>query len=103
MDSTRSLAITGGRVLPMSGEPLDLATVLILDGRIAEVGHEVEVPEGVRVVDATGCWVLPGLVDAHTHVGITEESIDGPGADSNESSRPNAAGVRAIDAVNIDD
>jgi imidazolonepropionase-like amidohydrolase len=103
MASSRSIAIVGGHVLPVSGDPIPGATVLVLDGRVAAVGSDVTVPAGVPIIDAAGSWVLPGLVDAHTHVGITEESIDGPGADSNESSRPNAAGVRAIDAVNIDD
>lgn len=103
MTSSNSVAIVGGYVVPISSEPIPNGTVLVLDGRVAEVGAGVSVPDGVRIVDATGSWVLPGLVDAHTHVGITEESIDGPGADSNETSRPNAAGVRALDAVNIDD
>ena len=103
MTRAGSIAIVGGRVVPVGRRHIQGGTVLVLDGRIAAVGTDVRLPEGVRVVDATGSWVLPGLVDAHTHVGITEESIDGPGADSNESSRPNAAGVRALDAVNIDD
>jgi imidazolonepropionase-like amidohydrolase len=55
------------------------------------------------MLDATGKWVMPGFVEAHAHVGIHEESAGEEGSDQNESSSPNTAGVRALDAVNIED
>ncbi len=50
---------------PLGGEPTDL---LLADGVIAEVGPDLEAPEGTTVVDAAGLIALPGLVDLHTHL-----------------------------------
>jgi imidazolonepropionase-like amidohydrolase len=95
-----SVAIVGGRVVPITGAPVDGGTVLIEDGKIAAVGVGVAVPDGVRVVDAAGSWVLPGFIEAHGHVGVHEEGEGWAGADTNESTEPVTAHMRAIDAIN---
>src|SRR5699024_9983727 len=51
---TGSVAITGGYVVPVDGEPVDGGTVLVVDGVISAVGTDVTVPDGVPVLDATG-------------------------------------------------
>jgi imidazolonepropionase-like amidohydrolase len=94
------LAIVGGRVVPIEAEPVDVGTVLVQDGRITAVGADVAVPAGAKVVDASGTWVLPGLIDAHTHLGVHEEGDGWAGHDMNEMTDPNTAHVRAIDAIN---
>ncbi|MGH7663458.1 MAG: amidohydrolase family protein [Gemmatimonadaceae bacterium] len=68
----QTIAITGGRVFPVSGEPIDNATVLIRDGRIAAVGVDVTVPDGARRIDATGKWVTPGIINGATALGLVE-------------------------------
>jgi imidazolonepropionase-like amidohydrolase len=95
-----SVAITGGRVVPIEGEPIDGGTVLVIDGRIAAVGADLEPPPGVDVIDATGRWVLPGLVDAHTHLGAREEGEGWAGHDTNELTGPIQPHVRVLDAIN---
>jgi imidazolonepropionase-like amidohydrolase len=101
LPGNRSIAITGGRVVPVEGEPIDGGTVLIIDGRIAAVtGPDVEPPPGVDRLDAAGKWVLPGLVDAHTHLGAREEGEGWAGHDTNESTGPVQAHVRVLDAIN---
>jgi imidazolonepropionase-like amidohydrolase len=95
-----SVAIVGGRVIARGADSIDDGTVLIIDGKIAAVGADVEVPDGVRTVDAGGGWVLPGFVDAHAHVGIDEESQGWAGDDTNEMTDPNGARLRALDAIN---
>ena len=65
---SRAVALVGGRLIdPMQGldEQLDL---LVVDGRVARVGHGLDVPEGGRVVDASGTVVAPGLIDLHVHL-----------------------------------
>ena len=96
-----SIAITGGRVVPIEGEPVDGGTVLLRDGKIAAVeGPGFTVPDGVEVVDATGKWVLPGFIDAHAHAGVSEEAEGWAGQDTNERTSPVTAQVRALDAIN---
>ena len=70
----QAVAITGARVFPVSGPPIDNATVVINGGRIAAVGANVAIPSGARRIDAAGRWVTPGLVDAMTALGVTEIS-----------------------------
>jgi imidazolonepropionase-like amidohydrolase len=96
-----SIAITGGRVVPIEGEPLDYGTVLVADGKIAAVsGPGFKVPPGADVVDASGKWVLPGFIDAHAHLGVYEEGEGWAGTDSNELTGPVQAHVRVLDAIN---
>jgi imidazolonepropionase-like amidohydrolase len=68
----QTIAITGGTLYPVSGPKIENATVLIRDGRIAAVGINVQVPAGAQVVNASGKWVTPGLIDAATQIGLTE-------------------------------
>ncbi len=96
-----SVAIAGGRVVPVEGEPIEGGTVLIVDGVIAAVaGPEFMPPPGCEYVNARGKWVLPGLVDAHTHLGAREEGEGWAGSDTNEASGPVQAHVRVLDAIN---
>ena len=59
-----------------SGRMLDSQTILVRDGIIAEVAPTLEVPAGARVVDLSAYTVLPGLIDAHTHLTIDANSQD---------------------------
>jgi imidazolonepropionase-like amidohydrolase len=95
-----AVAIVGGRVVPISGEPLDHGTVLVSGGKITAVGTDLDVPDGATVIDATGGWVLPGFIEAHGHVGVHEEAEGWAGSDSNELTEPVTAQVRALDAIN---
>lgn len=95
-----NLAITHGYVVPVAGDPIDDGTVLIRDGKIVEVGRDVEVPPDCTVVDAEGGWVLPGFVEAHGHLGVYEEAEGWAGRDTNETTDPNGARLRALDAIN---
>jgi len=95
-----SVAVTGGRVVPVAGDTVEPGTVLVLDGRIAAVGASVEIPDGVPVVDATGRWVLPGFVEAHAHMGVIEDGEGWAGQDVNEMTDPVGARLRALDGIN---
>ena len=95
-----AVAITGARVVPIVGEPIEGGTVVVQDGKITAVGAAVEIPDGVPVIDAAGAWVLPGFIDAHAHPGVHEEGEGWAGSDSNELTDPVTAQVRALDAVN---
>ncbi len=95
------IAIVGGRVVPVEGEPIEGGVVLLSGGRIAAVeGPGFLVPSDASVVDATGKWVLPGFIDAHAHAGVHEEAEGWAGQDTNEMTDPVTAQVRALDAIN---
>jgi len=87
-------------VVPVHGAPIDAGIVLIQDGLISAVGDRVPVPDGVPAVDVGGLWVLPGLVEAHGHVGVHEEGVGWAGEDTNELTDPVGARFRALDAIN---
>jgi imidazolonepropionase-like amidohydrolase len=96
-----STAITGARIVPVTGDPIEGGTILTDAGKIVAVGGPgLEVPPDAEVVDAAGKWVLPGFIDAHTHVGLHEEAEGWAGSDVNEMTRPVTAYVRALDAIN---
>jgi len=100
-ETSTGTAIVGGRVVPVEGEPIEGGIVLLRDGKIAAVeGPGFTVPADVAVVDATGKWVLPGFIDAHAHVGVSEEAEGWAGQDTNERTDPVTAQVRALDAIN---
>ncbi len=97
------IAIKNGRVLTITRGILDPGTVLIEDGRIAAVGKRVRVPAGAEVYDAAGQFVLPGLIDAHCHVGLFPDGIGWEYADGNEMTDPITPHLRAIDAIHPED
>ena len=67
------LLIRGGKIKPITGDEIENGELLIGDdGKIAAIGSKVNAPEGVEVLDASGCLVTPGFIDAHCHIGIDE-------------------------------
>ena len=94
------VAIVGGRVVPVTGDPVPGGTVITENGKITAVGAGLAVPPGAQVIDASGGWVLPGLIDAHVHLGVHEEGDGWAGNDTNEKMEPVIPQARAIDAIN---
>jgi imidazolonepropionase-like amidohydrolase len=70
--AAQTIAITGGKVYPVSGPPIENGTVIITNGKIAAVGANVPIPAGAQRIDATGKIVTPGFVDASTQLGVQE-------------------------------
>ncbi len=68
----QTIAITGAKVFPVSGPPIENGTVVIRDGKIVAVGSNVSIPADARRIDATGKWVTPGIFNATTSLGLTE-------------------------------
>ena len=96
-------AIVNGKILTISDGTIDRGTVLIEDGKIKAVGTDVEVPEGAEIVDAAGKWVTPGLIDAHSHIGLFGEPSVWATRDGNEMTDPVTPQLRGLDAINPDD
>lgn len=91
--------IRDATVLDGLGGELSDADVLLQDGRIAAVGQNLTAPEGAAIVDASGRFVTPGIIDAHSHLGVyPSPSIDAT-SDGNELTQPNTAEVWAEHSV----
>jgi len=94
------LAVAGGMIITMAGRVIDRGTLLVDKGKIFGIEQGMVIPRGADSVDATGKVVMPGMIDAHSHLGIVEEIYREEGDDCNESTDPVTPHLRAIDAVN---
>jgi imidazolonepropionase-like amidohydrolase len=90
------VAIVNARILTVTKGEIAKGTVLIANGKILEVGADVKVPEGARIIDAAGCVVTPGLVDSHSHLGL---GPSGGVTEDNEMSDPVTPQLRVIDSI----
>jgi imidazolonepropionase-like amidohydrolase len=93
-------ALINGRIYTMAGPVLGKGSLLWEKGKITAVGEKGTLPEDAEVIDLQGRTVLPGFIDAHTHVGILEEIYQEEGDDLNEFTEPITPEMRALDAVN---
>ncbi len=94
------LLIKNGKVFTMEGKTYEKASILVENGKIKEVGESLVAPLDAKVIDAEGKIVMPGFIDAHSHLGLWEDAIGFEGADGNEMTDPVTPHLRASDAVN---
>lgn len=98
------LLVKNGYVKTMTGVDYNNGYILTESTRILKAGNmseldESELPNGIKVIDATGMYIMPGLVDAHSHIGLIEDSTGFEGDDANEATEPVVPHLRAIDGV----
>jgi imidazolonepropionase-like amidohydrolase len=93
--SAQDLLVKGGTVITITNGDLPDTDVLIREGKITEIGQNLEAPEGIRVIDAEGRFVMPGLLDDHSHMGV-DRGI-------NEGSRSVVPEVSIADVIRHDD
>lgn len=97
----KNICICNARLLTMAGEPTENGFVLMEGGKITRVGTAGELPQdGCEMLDAAGGWLLPGLIDAHSHIGLYEDALGFEGADGNEDTDPVTPQLRALDGIN---
>ena len=92
------LILKNGKLLTMAG-PEFVGDIAVENGKIIALGEELPA-ENAQVRDVSGCYVVPGIVDAHCHIGMWEDSMGTEGADGNECTNPVTPELRAIDAIN---
>lgn len=88
-----TLLIKGARVLVGDGSELTNADVVVADGVIKAVGEGLQVPAGATLVDASGKWLTPGLIDVHSHMGNYPAPATANHEDGNEMTSPVTAQV----------
>jgi imidazolonepropionase-like amidohydrolase len=73
------ILIQNATILTVSHGTIENGSILIKDGKIAEVGSSIKAPTGARVIDAAGQFVMPGIIDCHSHIaiegGVNEGSV----------------------------
>jgi imidazolonepropionase-like amidohydrolase len=95
---TPTVAIVGGKVFPVSASAIEGGTVLIRNGKIEAVGKGITVPPDAKRIDATGQWILPGMIDSRTHLGLWEVDLDPVTRDEDEDTDPVTPQMRVVDA-----
>lgn len=90
--STSSTLITNATVLTGTGERLDDADVLLVDGKVQQVGKDLAATADITI-DAQGKWVTPGIIDVHSHLGAYPSPSVESHQDGNEMTSPNTAEV----------
>lgn len=96
------LVIRGGTIITPD-KVIKEGSVLIDEGKIAQVGKDIAVPAGAKVVEAGGKFIIPGMIDAHCHTGVFADGVGWEKSDGNEMTDPITPHLRAIDAVHPDD
>jgi imidazolonepropionase-like amidohydrolase len=81
--------IKNATIIPVEGEPLENADLLIEGGKIAAIGTNVSASDGTTIIDASGMFVYPGFIDGHTHFGLTEVSAITSTVDIREMGKEN--------------
>ncbi len=95
------MRIQNGILLTMEGGRFEKGYVDFENGKITGFGDLAEAaPYGGEVYDAEGGYILPGLIDAHTHIGIGEEGLRWEGMDYNETTCPVTPQLRVVDGFN---
>ena len=86
---SRPTVIRNATILTAAGPILERGSILLQGGKVAAIGQIVTAPAGALVIDATGKWVTPGIIDTHSHMGVYAapgiESLE----DGNEVTSPN--------------
>ena len=93
-DARGSVLLRGATVHTVTNGTLESTDVLVEDGKIARLGTGLSAPSGVRVIDATGKHVMPGIIDAHSHIALSSV---------NEATNAVVAEVQMRDAVDPTD
>src|SRR2546430_993437 len=92
----QTIAITGGKVYPVSGPVIENGTVVIPKGKIPAVGANVPIPAGAQRIDATGKIVTPGFVNSSTQLGVQEIAAVSNTQDASARGRDNIAAAFTV-------
>lgn len=95
-----TFAITGARIVTVSGAVIENGTVVIRDGKIAAVGASASIPSGAERINGRGLSVYPGMIDSSTSLGLSEIGQGANGTQDVSEIGTMNANARAILAVN---
>ena len=96
------MIIQNAKLFTMEGDPIPCGYLYFREGKIISLGPMDQAPslDGEEVLDADGMIAMPGIVDAHTHLGMWGDATGFESADGNEITDPSTPQLRALDAIN---
>src|SRR5262245_66553010 len=94
------LAITGVTLMTATKGNIDNGTVLIQNSTIEEIGADVRVPRDAEVWNLKGKVVIPGMIDAHTHLGLRQDGVGADQSDEDEVNNTIVPQIRGVEALN---
>jgi imidazolonepropionase-like amidohydrolase len=97
------LALTDAYIMTGTRGVLDKSTIVIKDTRIEAIGTNIRVPAEAEVWSLRDKVVIPGMIDAHTHLGLTQDGVGAMHSDEDEVDDPIVPHLRALDAINPED
>jgi len=89
------VVIRGGTILTVTHGKIENGSVYVHNGKIAAIGKTVNAPASATVIDAAGKWVMPGIIDSHSHIALDD--------DVNEATSPITPQMMMKDAFKYDD
>ena len=98
-----ALALVGACIMTAAGGAIDQGTLLIEGRTIEAVGADVDVPGDAETWDVRGKVLIPGMIDAHTHLGLCQDGVGASQSDEDEVGDPVVPHLRALDAINPED
>ncbi|MBW2092338.1 MAG: amidohydrolase, partial [Deltaproteobacteria bacterium] len=97
------IALINGKLMTITQGIIKKGAILIDNGRILDLGKDIDIPNDVEIYDISGKIVTPGLIDAHCHTGIFADGVGWRESDGNEMTDPLTPHLRAIDAIHPED
>ncbi|MHC4205385.1 MAG: amidohydrolase family protein [Planctomycetota bacterium] len=95
-DEPQVIAIRAGKIWTVSDGVITDGTIIVKDGKIQAVGENVNIPEGAKVLDMSDKNVMPGMIDAHCHIGLSLDIL----SEKDETVEAVAADMQILDAFN---
>jgi imidazolonepropionase-like amidohydrolase len=68
----QDIALKGGTILTITNGTIENGTIVIQGGKITAIGKDVKIPVGIKVIDVTGKFIMPGVIDSHSHIALTD-------------------------------
>ena len=96
-------AIINARLETISNGRIENGTLLIEEGKIINIGQDIDVTNCNKIIDAKGRIVTPGIIDAHSHAGLSESGVGMEGNDVNEGTDPVTPWCSVRDGINMKD
>lgn len=95
---SKTLLFKRGNLYPITVKPLYETDLLVQNGKIAEISRSISTNSADLIIDCKDKYIFPGLIDAHTHIGLYDEGTGWAGKDANESIEPITPHIRALDS-----